>query len=48
MLAHSEIFFVTLYVKDILICASNTELLAKLKNKFINNFEMKDIGEVNQ
>ena len=36
---------------DILICASNTELmegLKGLKQKFINNFEMKDLGEASQ
>ena len=48
MLADSEIFLMTLYVDDILICASNTELLAELKDRFTNNFEMKDLGEVRQ
>ena len=33
---------------DILICASNIELLKELKNQFTDNFEMKDLGEVSQ
>ena len=48
MLADGKIFFLTLYVDDILICASSTELLADMKDKFTNNFEMKDLGEVSQ
>ena len=49
MLEDNEIFFLTLYVDDILICASNTELLEglnRLKEKFTNNFTMKDLGEM--
>ena len=46
--ADGEIFSPTLYVDDILICASNTELLEGLKKKFTNNFEMKDISKVSQ
>ena len=48
MLADGEIFFLILYVDDILICASNTELLVELKDKFTNNFEMKNLGEVSK
>ena len=48
MLANGEIFFLKLYVNDILICASNTKLLAELKDKFTTKFEMKDLGEVSQ
>ena len=44
MLADGEIFFLTLFVDDILICVSNTELLAELKDKFTNNFEMKNLS----
>ena len=33
---------------DILICASNKELLEELKNQFTDNFEIKDLGEVSQ
>ena len=43
-----EISFLTLYVDDILICASNVELLNGLKKQFTDNFEMKDLGEVSQ
>ena len=43
-----EIFFLTLYVDDILIYASNIELLKELKTQFTDNFEMKDLGEVSQ
>ena len=46
MLADSKLSFLILYVDDIPICASNMELLAELKDKFTNNFEMKDLGEV--
>ena len=48
MLADSRVFFLTQYVDNILIYASNTELLKGLKDKFANKFEMKDIGEVSQ
>ena len=43
-----EMFLITLYVDDILICASSTELLTELKSAFTQNFEMKDLGEVSQ
>ena len=36
------------YDDDILICASNVELLESLKNEFKKNFEMKDLGEVSR
>ena len=48
MLADGELFFLTLYVDDILICATNTELLVVLKDKSTKNFEMKDLDEVSQ
>ena len=48
MLADGELFFLTFYVDDILICASKTKLLAELRDKFTNSFEMKDLGEVSQ
>ena len=38
-MADGEILFLTLYVDGI---------LEKLKGKFTNNFEMKDLGEVSQ
>ena len=43
-----EMFLLTLYVDDILICASDLTLLDELKTAFTQNFEMKDLGEVNQ
>jgi len=43
-----EMFLLTLYVDDILICASDLTLLDELKTAFTQNFDMKDLGEVNQ
>ena len=48
VLKEGEIFFLNLYVDDILICANNMTLLERLKDKFTNNFIMKHLGEVSQ
>ena len=48
LLADGELFFLTLHVDDILIRMTNPELLVELKDKFTNNFEMKNLGEVSQ
>ena len=36
-----------LYVDDILICGSSLKVIEEVKEFLSNNFEMKDLGEVN-
>ena len=38
----------TLYADDILICASDMDMLDDLKEQFTQNFEMEDLGEMSQ
>ena len=48
MKKNGELLMLTLYVDDILICASDLNMLDDLKQQFSQNIEMKDLGELSQ
>ena len=48
MKKNGELLLLTLYLDDILICASNMDMLNDLNQQFTQNFEMKDLGKVSQ